>query len=741
MGEHNPKVGVVLEQSLGHVSHGRNLRKSLAESQTAQVLFRDVPYEPNGLLDRVPPRSNWTIRSGLRARRAVRELQREHPLDALFVHTQVPATLLGPVMKRIPTVISLDATPVQIDELGTSYGHRVFPAALERLKSFVQGTVFRRAQGLICWSQWAADSLVDDYGVDPDRIDVIPPGVIIKQWSHPTPRIPDPTTVRILFVGGDFERKGGGILIQAVERLRSDVEVARAGIGIRLHLVTTDPDVEAGPGIHVHRHLTPNCPELVDLYHRCDLFALPTSGDCSPLALAEASAAGLASVTTDIGAIRETVIDGVTGHLVEPTVESVAAALRKLVLDPEYRHRLGVNAAEHAARTMDAEANAQRILSRLVDIATPAKHRGRTLLTVSGEVAADIRQEIAAGTRPVADYIAIADAADAEIIDRSTVSRNGSTVARVLGRIAGPNVAMAWHLYRQRDEVDVVVTDGEQVGLALAMLLRLGGRRGLRHVMIGHRLSPAKKSLLIRSLGLARGVDEVLVYATHQLHVAQDLFNHPGHRVRLIDFMVDTSFFRPSGSTISRPNERPLLCSAGLEFRDYPTLINAVGRLDVDLVIASASQWSRRAEITHDIDLPPNVTIGAFSHCELRDLFARADIAVVPLQPADFQAGITTILEAMATELPVVCTDTVGQIDVVVEGVNGRYVPPGDVGIMRRVIQEMIDDPVASREMGLNGRRLVSERADVRDYANLFADIVRWHLATADHWRALDAAT
>ena len=65
---------------------------------------------------------------------AVRHAHREDPLDALFVHTQVPAVLLGRWMRRIPTVVSLDATPLQYDELGHVYSHGVGPPRIEQAK-------------------------------------------------------------------------------------------------------------------------------------------------------------------------------------------------------------------------------------------------------------------------------------------------------------------------------------------------------------------------------------------------------------------------------------------------------------------------------------------------------------------------------------------------------------------------------------------------------------------------------
>ncbi len=728
MASDTPVVGVLLEQTLGHVSHGRNLCRTFAEVDHAEVVWRELPFDPRRRLDRLPPMSNWTVRSSLAARRELRALEQRHRLDALIVHTHVPATMLGQSMSRIPTVVSIDATPRQIDQLGGSYNHKVQPGMVESAKRGLHRRCFNDAAALVTWSKWAAGSLIDDYGVDPSRITVIPPGVVPHVWQRQEPRSGADDTVRILFVGGDFERKGGDLLVGAFDRLRQDPELSSDGLSVELHLVTS-ADVPATPSVHVHRGLTPNSPELIDLFHRCDIFALPTRGDCTPVVLAEAATAGLPSVATDVGAISESVLDGTTGHLVEPTVESVYEALRLLVLDRDHRLRLGQNAIDHAAKRMNSEKNAEELLQVAVDAAgRPARDR-RVVLTVSGTVSPDTEDAVAAKIRPMADYHAIGEAADAQLIDWNTLRHDGSKLTNILRRFAGNSVALAHHLYQQRDSFDAVVTDGEQVGLPLAALLRLAGPKNFRHVMIGHRLSPTKKAMLTRLFDLSRGVDEVLVYSSHQERVAERLFDPKRTKIRRIDFMVDTEFFRPTRSIADGPEgSRPLLCAAGREFRDYPTLIEAVRDLDVDVVIASASPWSRRADNARTVDYPSNVTITALNQRKLRDLLDASDMLVMPLLETDFQAGITTILEAMSMERPVICTATQGQTDVVVDGVNGAYVPPADVEALRTAIEKMIADRGRAARMGANGRRLVEERADVRRYASLFGEIVDDHL-------------
>jgi glycosyltransferase involved in cell wall biosynthesis len=109
---------------------------------------------------------------------------------------------------------------------------------------------------------------------------------------------------------------------------------------------------------------------LVALYQRCDVFCLPTRGDCLPMVLSEAGATGLPLVSTDVGAIGEIVRDGESGRLVPvDDADRLTAVLTELVEDAALRRRLGDGAAALVGREFDAERNAQRLLDLLVDVA------------------------------------------------------------------------------------------------------------------------------------------------------------------------------------------------------------------------------------------------------------------------------------------------------------------------------------------------------------------------------------
>ena len=180
----------------------------------------------------------------------------------------------------------------------------------------------------------------------------------------------------------------------------------------------------------------------------------------------------------------------------------------------------------------------------------------------------------------------------------------------------------------------------------------------------------------MRFARLAGLIDRYVVYCSWQRDFIREEFGVPSERIVLSTFMVDTEFFDPA--LVDVEQER-MICSAGLERRDYPTLMEAVEGLDVQVVIAAASPWSKQSDATERAVLPANVEVRRLDLFELRELYARSRFVVMPLEEVEFQAGITTILEAMSMGRPVVCTRTPGQTDTVIEGETGRYVPPKDV--------------------------------------------------------------
>jgi glycosyltransferase involved in cell wall biosynthesis/polysaccharide pyruvyl transferase WcaK-like protein len=91
--------------------------------------------------------------------------------------------------------------------------------------------------------------------------------------------------------------------------------------------------------------------EMPELHRQADICVIPTVGsEGQSLSCLEAMASGAAVVVTRVGGLPELVTDGVDGLVCDPTAESLAAAVRRLVRDPQLRARLGAAARATAER-------------------------------------------------------------------------------------------------------------------------------------------------------------------------------------------------------------------------------------------------------------------------------------------------------------------------------------------------------------------------------------------------------
>src|SRR5262249_50735021 len=118
------------------------------------------------------------------------------------------------------------------------------------------------------------------------------------------------------------------------------------------------------------------------------------------------------------------------------------------------------------------------------------------LLTVSGKIQPGLAEEVARGERPRVDFLELAKAFDADLIDYAEAGRATGWFGALLAQLGGPNLLLAWACFRRRGRYAVIFTDGEQVGIPLATLERfLGFARGRRpaHLMLTHGMQAPKK--------------------------------------------------------------------------------------------------------------------------------------------------------------------------------------------------------------------------------------------------------
>jgi glycosyltransferase involved in cell wall biosynthesis len=357
------RLGFAIDGGGGNLTYQRNLAAALRGVDGVESDFLTIPIAERDVWELVPLMGhNLALTASARATAALYAADRRRPLDAALIHSQSLALFAVPWMRRVPTLISTDGTPANYDSFADALDHKVYGRTIEAAKKLWTQATFSAAERILGFSQWVKNSLVNDYGCLAEKVDVIPPGIDVELWK-PAPELrSNDALVRILFAGGNFERKGGPELLRwkQLSRHRDQVE---------LHLVTKSP-VPEGPGVVVHRDLVPNAPELVRLAQSCDLFVLPTRGDCFGFAVIEAQSLGLPVVVSNLGGIPEIVVEGETGYLVgRDDFDALCDRIDRLVGDPDLRRRLGAKARELAVKRFDARINSRRVLDLMLRLA------------------------------------------------------------------------------------------------------------------------------------------------------------------------------------------------------------------------------------------------------------------------------------------------------------------------------------------------------------------------------------
>jgi glycosyltransferase involved in cell wall biosynthesis len=237
------------------------------------------------------------------------------------------------------------------------------------------------------------------------------------------------------------------------------------------------------------------------------------------------------------------------------------------------------------------------------------------------------------------------------------------------------------------------------------MMLKLA-RTKASHTMIAHTLAPMKKQVFFKA-GVGSRLDKVLCYASTEERLMLDKLGLPARAVQRFNYHADETFFRPMPEVAEEPD---LICAAGQLLRDYDTLIRATQGSKVRVRIAAGSPWISK-DLLPSGGLPENVDWRKYDRFDLRALYARSALAVVPLHQNVYQTGISTILEMMAMGKCVIATRTHGQIDTIVDGVTGIYVPPADPGALRAAIDRMLANPDERKRIGRAARAFIEKEA------------------------------
>lgn len=295
---------------------------------------------------------------------------------------------------------------------------------------------------------------------------------------------------------------------------------------------------------------------------------------------------------------------------------------------------------------------------------------------------------------------------------------------RILGRLwpqsmrpvkTTPGIVMqAWRLARELNRADCLVATGGNIAFALAALARFGVVRkpivGIQCGVLNFKHGTVRR-WISRQLLLKM---HTLLFGEAELAPMRQFFQLPEEVISVDLFGVDAQFWRPASGT-----PRDIVLAIGNDGRrDFATLVAASDAIPLPVHIVT--------KMTLPSPLPANVTHhrGSWHGAELSDvqvraLYQRARVVVVPLHPSGQPSGQSVALQAMACGCPVVLTETEGlwsrqQLE---EGRNVLLVRPGDSGQLAARIGEVIGNRDVAERLGQAGRATVEKNGTIEIFA------------------------
>ena len=370
-----PKILSLMEDYMGHRTYSNLLREFFSKSSSCNVDFywynqeRELDTKilrrllsfsfPNQWIRQQNLDFRWfrvqIANANIAKRLAVKKLSQTN-YSALHFHTYVLAFLSLDLMNKLPTVVSLDMTSFQAAQEKTDPSFRwTYSPNL-----FLGKRVFEAASRIVTRSEWARKSVIEDYNIDAEKVTVVHPGVNVDKLAPPDNSKQELNKQQlnkrfnILFIGGDFERKGGQDVLEVF--LQTFSEEAE------LNLVTKAPIECQHPHVHIYDNVEAYSPKWLELYRQADVFVMPTYFEGFGWVFIEAMAAGLPVIATRINAIPEMVIHGETGFLIQPgDRRDLAGKIRVLMENPTLSCQMGTKGRQIVEQKFNAQKHCQTL--------------------------------------------------------------------------------------------------------------------------------------------------------------------------------------------------------------------------------------------------------------------------------------------------------------------------------------------------------------------------------------------
>ena len=316
-----------------------------------------------------------------------------------------------------------------------------------------------------------------------------------------------------------------------------------------------------------------------------------------------------------------------------------------------------------------------------------------------------------------------------------------------LNKAPGHDLGLYWRLWKLLRSLrpaiihtrNLAALEMQLIGLLVPRTRRVHGEHG-RDI---YDLDGMKRRYLLLRRAVDPFIHRYIAVSKDLCHWMVNSIGIPGKRVRQIYNGVDREKFFPRSG--SRPMHAPagFLPAGGLllgtvgrlaEVKDQSSLLHALHLLVADnaalrsrlrlLIVGDGPLFANLQRLAEELGIADLVWMPGDRE-DVPELLRMMDIFVLP----SLAEGVSnTILEAMASGLPVVATHTGGNPELVEDGQNGYLVPVGDPALLAKAIATMIAEPELIRAMGSCAYEKVAEKFNwdrtVESYLSVYDELL-----------------
>ncbi len=549
--------------------------------------------------------------------------------------------------------------------------------------------------------------------------------------------LPDDAVV-CLNVGSLTEQKNRQTLLDAAARL-SDIEE------LRVLVVGSGPEKEAllaradelglsGRVLFLGQRL-----DVPDLLAASDIFVLSSDWEGLPITILEAMTSGVPCVATAVGGVPEALTDGVTGVTVEPgRPGALADGIRALARDAELRARMAAAARDEFERRFRADQmvrQTEALYDMVLSGRAPLAPAGRIkILYVIGQLGCGGAERQTAELvkrlprdlfEPVVCCLHGPDVLGDEIEDAGV---RVIYMGKKRGVLSGTTFRLADLIRRERPAVlHSYLFSANWRSLLAGRLMRVPLIiSSVRNVDIHSR-----SATVAIEWALAGLTDRVIANAgAVKDHVSR---RHliPAEKIHVIYNGVSLTRANERASDRTRASDRGgcvAMIASLTPKKDHGTFLEAVKLITKDApdarfrIVGGGALRDELADRAKAMGLSDVVEFTG-ARDDIGALLSEIDVSVL----TSLKEGCSNVvLESMAAGCPLVVTDVGGNRELIVSGVTGYLVPPGDAAGIARHVLELLRDPDLRRRMGEAGRERVRSRFTA---GRMVADTVAFYLS------------